>query len=349
MAAMNPQPAPLAVRPAAGYATFRDAFPVMARIHAMKAGTWPASPAPLTVTPAMLAEIAAAYDPARYPAPVVIGHPDDDHPAWGWVGEATVDDEGLWLTVDLLPEMADLVRERRYQAVSVALYSPDALGNPAPGRYSLKHLGFLGAAPPAVKGLQPVRLAEADTDPAARAGVAVITYELSMPDATPLNPASSPSPTAAPAESVTLAERETALAAREAQLTRRERELRHAAYRAEVEGHVAAGRITAAEVPGLVAVLEALTTAPTVQLSEADAPLAPLDAMRTHLAALPPRVTFGEHAAPTATLADAPPLPKVPAGYRLSESGLDLHTRAAQYQAAHPSVDYLAAVRAVSR
>jgi hypothetical protein len=338
---MNTAVSPLPAAAAASVPRLAEAFPVMAvrtRVHALKPGTFPAAPLPLTVTAADLSALAAAYDPARYRAPVVIGHPEDDHPAWGWVSEASTDDTGLWLTVDLLPEMAELIRDRRYGQVSVALWTPEAPGNPAPGAYALKHLGFLGAVPPAVKGLAPVRLSE---DPARREGVAVITCEEHpMPDVTPAAP---------PADAVTLSEREAAIATREAALARRERELRQAQYRAEVEAHVAAGRITAAEVSGLVAVLEALNTAPTVQLSEAES-IAPQDALRAHLAALPPRVTLGEHAAPDRSADDAGHrLPKVPAGYRLSEAGLDLHTRAVQYQAAHPAVDYLTAVRAVSR
>ena len=39
---------------------------------------------------------AKAYDPTRHEAPLVIGHPRADAPAWGWVGGLTADEGGLF-------------------------------------------------------------------------------------------------------------------------------------------------------------------------------------------------------------------------------------------------------------
>ena len=113
-------------------------------VHALRAGTWPASPADVTLTEADIAEIAAVYDPKTHHAPVVIGHPKTDSPAWGWVEAARAKDTGLWLDVTLTPEMAELVKAKRYQTVSVSLYTPSASTNPTPGSWSLRHLGFIG-------------------------------------------------------------------------------------------------------------------------------------------------------------------------------------------------------------
>jgi len=300
-----------------------------ARIHALRPGTFPAAPIDLTLTVDDIMAMASAYDPTRYQAPVVIGHPLTDDPAWGWVLATSADEFGLWLEVDLLPEMAELIRERRYAAVSVALWTPDAPGNPAPGVWSLRHLGFLGARPPAVKGLQAVRL-NAD----AEQGVLSITCEeRSMNQTTP--------------NQTQLSERDAALTAREAALNRRETELRLAGFRAEVEQHVAAGRVTAAEVGSLAQIMERLHSVAAVTLAEGEQATPAIDLLRAHLSALPARVALGEHAAAAAALASPRvPLPKIPGGYRLSESGLDLHTRAVAWQATNKT-DYLTAVRAV--
>ena len=108
---------------------------------------------------------ANAYDPARHEAPLVIGHPRADAPAWGWVGGLTADGGGLFAAprqVD--PAFAEMVRAGRFKKVSASFYTPDSPHNPVPGVYYLRHVGFLGAQPPAVKGLAPVNFAEGDTD-----------------------------------------------------------------------------------------------------------------------------------------------------------------------------------------
>lgn len=306
-----------------------------ARVHALAPGTWSADPEPITLTAEDIAAIAAAYDVRRYQAPVVIGHPETDDPAWGWVAGASADAAGLWLDVELLPEMADLIRQQRYRAVSVALWTPQAPGNPTPGVWALKHLGYLGAAAPAVKGLAPTRL---HNDGAA--GAVTLTREMRMSEQAPAADAARP-------ETVALAERERDLARREAAIAARERELARAAYGQEVDAHVAAGRVLAGERDLLVALMERLAGAGSVQLAEDQKSLPALDALRGFLGRLPARVDLTERAAPHAQRQID--LPAVVPGYRLSERGLAVHTAARQYMAQHPGTDYLAAVRAVER
>lgn len=108
---------------------------------------------------------ANAYDPARHEAPLVIGHPAADAPAWGWVGSLTADAHGLFAAPRQLDaSFAEMVRAGRFKKVSASFYTPDSPHNPVPGVWYLRHVGFLGAAPPAVKGLAPVNFAEGDTD-----------------------------------------------------------------------------------------------------------------------------------------------------------------------------------------
>jgi len=106
---------------------------------------------------------AAAYDPALYEAPLVIGHPAADAPAYGWVQRLDYEDGHLEATPhQVAAEFAEAVKAGSYKHVSASFYSPDSPDNPKPGVLYLRHVGFLGAQPPAVKGLRPVSFAEAD-------------------------------------------------------------------------------------------------------------------------------------------------------------------------------------------
>jgi hypothetical protein len=84
-------------------------------------------------------------------APIVKGHPKTDSPAYGWVARLARRNDTLLAKVkDMNAEFAEEIRRGRYKKVSIALY-PDML---------LRHVGFLGAASPAVKGLQPVQFSD---------------------------------------------------------------------------------------------------------------------------------------------------------------------------------------------
>lgn len=107
---------------------------------------------------AVLAELAESYDPALSEAPLVIGHPDMDAPAYGWVKSLRVDGDQLVAEPhQLQPEFSQMVADGRFKNRSVSFYQPDQAGNPKPGKHYIKHVGFLGAAAPAVKGLKAVQ------------------------------------------------------------------------------------------------------------------------------------------------------------------------------------------------
>jgi len=97
-----------------------------------------------------LLKIADFYDPAKHEAPIVVGHPKDNAPAFGWIKALKVDgDKLLALPGQVAPEFAELVKAGRYKKRSISIY-PDG---------SLRHVGFLGAQPPAVKGLKDIEFA----------------------------------------------------------------------------------------------------------------------------------------------------------------------------------------------
>lgn len=114
-----------------------------------------------TITTADLKAAAAAYDPAVHEAPLVLGHPDDDAPAWGGVAGLQVSDDGVlsMLSQQVAPAFAEGVQAGRYKKRSAAFYHPQDPNNPKPGVWYLRHVGFLGAKPPAVKGLRDIKFA----------------------------------------------------------------------------------------------------------------------------------------------------------------------------------------------
>lgn len=102
-------------------------------------------------TEADLDKIASSYNPANHEAPVCIGHPKDNAPAWGWVKSVTRDGSSLFAEIgDLVAEFSDMLSKKMFKKRSISLY-PDL---------SLRHIGFLGAQPPAVKGLADFKFSE---------------------------------------------------------------------------------------------------------------------------------------------------------------------------------------------
>lgn len=110
-----------------------------------------------------LAASARAYNPAKHEAPIVIGHPRHDAPAYGWVKSLTAGADGLSAEPHQVDTaFAELVAAGRYKKISASFYLPGASNNPVPGVYYLRHVGFLGAQPPAVKGLKQAEFADAE-------------------------------------------------------------------------------------------------------------------------------------------------------------------------------------------
>jgi hypothetical protein len=110
-----------------------------------------------------LAATVLAYDPALHEAPLVIGHPKHDAPAAGWVQSLTASAEGLIAAPSQVdPAFAELIAKGSFKKISASFYHPDAANNPVPGVYYLRHVGFLGAQPPSVKGLRAIELADAE-------------------------------------------------------------------------------------------------------------------------------------------------------------------------------------------
>jgi broad specificity phosphatase PhoE/FtsZ-binding cell division protein ZapB len=90
-------------------------------------------------------------NPERHVAPVVLGHPKDDSPAYGWISKAKAVGDKLYLKLsEMQPEFVDALKRGLYKTRSISLY-PDL---------NIRHIGFLGGSVPAVKGLGPFKFAE---------------------------------------------------------------------------------------------------------------------------------------------------------------------------------------------
>lgn len=102
------------------------------------------------ITVPELQRIADGYDPSYHEAPVVVGHPTMDGPAYAWISELRVDGDTLLAKEKQVdPAFAELRNSGRFKKRSAAFYQ-DADGNPI----GLRHVGWLGAQPPVVKGLR---------------------------------------------------------------------------------------------------------------------------------------------------------------------------------------------------
>lgn len=60
------------------------------------------------------------------------------------------------------PAFAEMVASGAFKKISASFYAPDSPSNPVPGVYYLRHIGFLGAAAPAVKGMRNPSFADSE-------------------------------------------------------------------------------------------------------------------------------------------------------------------------------------------
>ncbi len=261
-------------------------------IDICRAGTWrDIAGREVAIDEARLDRIVAEHAAAD-PAPVVVGHPEADAPAYAWIdGLRRVGDRLQATLRDIAPAFREAVEAGHYAGRSIALQGD-----------TLRHLGFLGGRAPAVPGLAPTCFASApetviafsDDDQVALAGQQPAahpdSHRAAAPEENEADVRESTSSTAAKegraveqpgardraprrearsqasgASARRLREtnkREATLAAREAALLVREAAVaaddRRRAAEAAIAPHVEAGRILPAERAALVALLAAL-------------------------------------------------------------------------------------------
>lgn len=98
-----------------------------------------------------LEKIAADYNPSVSEAPIVIGHPKTNDPAFGWIDSLKVSGDRLIASAkQIVPEFMESLKNGLFKKRSVSL-TPDGY---------LRHVGFLGAELPAVKGLADISFSD---------------------------------------------------------------------------------------------------------------------------------------------------------------------------------------------
>ena len=261
-----------------------------------------------------IADLAAGYSVDAFQAPVVVGHPDTNSPAYAWV-KGLADDGGVLMAeLDQIDDdFKTMVNAGRFKNVSASLYAPQSPGNPKPGAWYLRHVGFLGAAPPAVKGLKPVSFA----------GDESLVFDFSMENKHINNSEGDKDMNKEELEAreKALAEKEKAIAAKvaefaesekaaevdklkamEAELATREKalqakadEMARAEYASFAEGLIKTGRIVPAEKDYVISVLAKASKDSVINFSEKE--MTEADAFKAFLEARPAKVDMSEHSA----------------------------------------------------
>lgn len=262
-------------------------------IEVFRTGTFtPMGGEPQTIREQDLREIAASYDRELAPAPVVIGHPELDAPAYGWVESVYVEGGILKATLeDTSAEFADMVKSGKYKRVSISMFGPRSTSNPKPGSFYLKHVGFLGATAPAVPGLKPVRFS---------GGEGIIFTQDRQGVRSFANP--------------------------DSEIDRLRAQLREA----EIERLIGEGRVLPTFKAELVAFASSLDDSETVSFSDGGTASTRKDWFMSYLARQPKVVSFGEMDLGEDILSDVRPAKgfNVPDGYTVDRKNDALHREA---------------------
>lgn len=283
-----------------------------ARISIFRAGDFVSSDGrPISFTVSNLQAIARSYEPSLARAPMVVGHPELDDPAYGWAQSLSVEGELLMADVDQVEaQFAAMVNDGRFPNRSASIFLPDSPGNPKPGQYYLKHIGFLGATPPAVTGLPPAQLAAAADAVSFSFPAVFISPEPSMTEkTTPAAPAAPAAvaptvPAASTNDPVAFAAAQSALDRRAAELDSREQKIKTETLAADraaavsfAKGLVDSGKILPAQSDAVVELLVTLPGADQpVSFAQAGATVSKpaRDLFRGLFDALPERINYRE-------------------------------------------------------
>jgi hypothetical protein len=301
-----------------------------------------------TITAADVAAAAAAYSPALHEAPLTVGHPESNRPAYGWVTGLQADGDVLKTTHrQVEPHFAEMVEAGRFKKRSASFYAPDDPANPKPGVWYLRHVAWLGAQPPAVKGLKDIEFSEAalavnfsetvtttqepdDMDKELQAQLDAANLKLK---------AEKDAREKAEQERDANAKRATDAEGQVASFSEQAKQQRHDANVSFCESQVKAGKLLPKDKGAAVAVLDTLAAGQAVEFSEGDTTkkVSPAEFVKGLIEGAKPKVEFGEHAAgrTAVDLADK------------GDSDAEIDKKAKAYQAQH-KVSYAEALTAVT-
>ena len=331
-----------------------------------------------------LSDIAAHYDKSKHEAPITKGHPKSNAPAYGWIEELFVRGDSLYaLPAQVDKSFEDEVGKGAYKKISASFYLPGASANPIPGKYSLRHVGFLGAQPPAVKGMKAAEFNDSPDDYATydfndsnqsnndgdinmndSDTTSMGTFLGAFAKALGLSSAKetvSPSvdnadgvkPAAVSSQDTTdLDKREAQLKAREQAIAEREAKAARADSTEFVESLIKEGKLLPAHKETVINLLESINAKDTVSFDEDGSIItkSKLDATKAFLKALSKQVNYDEVTSPSDDTDKVPVNFKVPQGYTVDEKQLLVHQAAVNYQERNGGADkvgYITAVQAV--
>lgn len=305
-------------------------------------------------TDADLDGMASSYSPALREAPLTVGHPKDNLPAYGWVKAVKRTPSGLDITPHQVePQFAEMVLAGRFKKRSASFYPPLAPNNPTPGKWYLRHVAFLGAQPPAIAGLKDIQFSEDDAGGAVSFSESVtadpssqeqddMSKELeeklaqAKKDLEAANAATAAATAAAEAATKKASDAE----AQAASFAEKSRADRKAGFVSFAEGQVKAGTLLPKDKDMAVATLEALADAKPVEFAEGDATrkVSPAQWLQDLISSAKPVVSFGE-------FADG----KVPEGAGAAKGKTDAEIdKAAQAYMRQHKVSYAEAATAVT-
>ncbi len=318
-----------------------------------------------TFTAADLQAIADKFDAEIGPVPIVKGHPAHDDPAFGWIKRFMFEaNTGILYAVpdSIDPGFKAEVEAKRYRRISIALYGPEAEANPIPGMFYPRHVGFLGASAPAVKGLKAVNFKDDEdflmfenADDKSMSKFAEILGATLVKLGFKAAPDTPPGDAPKVEDSVEFKAAEQGRKDAEAALQK----TKDAAAKAEAKNRRAGclafckdlqetGKISPAEGLHLVEILYQLGVNPaelTFGEGDDEVKITPLKALSDFLSGLPVRIDFGELSGPgEGDLSDIRFL--APAGKVVANDRMDLHARIHAYSVKH-GIPYIEAVSIV--
>jgi len=251
---------------------------------------------------------AAAYDTRVHEAPLVLGHPKDNAPAYGWVSALRVPEPGV-LTSDhsqVDASFAEYAAAGRVKKRSASFYHPADPSNPKPGIWYLRHVGYLGAQPPAVKGLKDPSFADSGDSCISFSETVIPTTVITdtqehIDMSKELQDKLDAATTLAATEKAAREKAEGLATAAQAQLTQfaeAARTTRHAGYVSFAEAQVKAGTLLPKDTAMAAATLNALADAAPVEFAEGDTKrtVSPAQWLQDLIAGAKPVVSFGEFA-----------------------------------------------------
>ncbi len=284
-----------------------------------------------------LEQIATDYNPALHEAPVTVDHTQSG-PAYGWVTSLRRQGDRLVARLHQLNEQfLQLLRAGAFKKRSVELYRRFA----HTGRPYLRALTFLGARPPAVKGLADVKFADTSD-----------FIQLDYNESLPVHSTSVVLP-----EILAEARQQIQHLQHEKQRVEAELQQLHRALRQQNLLHFCEelkqqGKFLPAwEKQGIFKFMELLPDSETIQFAETDtAPLTPAQWFKNFLNSLPPLLPLKEIAPAEQIVQLAEDqLPRPTTRAMVCQRSLELHRRVLNLREHQPGISYADALRQILR